>query len=73
MKETLECRDIEDFADYKIGTGFWVEGFGTADIYFKPDLPYNDIDISLHHQEQIKDAATRAIDRLFLAIKCRQD
>lgn len=52
-----------------IATGFWIVNFGNVDMYFKPDIPIEDIDIAPLKRETIKDTALRAIDLIFKRIE----
>lgn len=60
---------IEIYDDEKIATGFWIVDFGNVDMYFEPEIPIEDIDISPLKREAIKDAALRAIDLMFKRIE----
>lgn len=65
MKKILESDDLDK---NQLSTGFWIDGFGTVDMYFKPDIPCQDIVLSKERKEYIRNAALRAIDILFKAI-----
>ena len=65
MKETLESNDLDE---NQLGTGFWIADFGTVDMYFKPDIPCQDIVLCEERKEDIRKAALRAVDILFRAI-----
>lgn len=59
----MSKREIYD--NENIATGFWIANFGDVDMYFKPDIPIEDIDTSRLQREAIKDTALRAIDLIF--------
>lgn len=65
MKKTLESNDLDE---NQLSTGFWIADFGTVDMYFKPDIPCQDIVLHEERKEYIKNAALKAIDILFKAI-----
>ena len=56
----------------KIGTGCWLEGFGNIDMYFKNDIPIEDIDLSDIKREEIKNAVLKATDQIFKCIELMQ-
>lgn len=56
----------------KIGTGCWLEGFGNIDMYFKNDIPIEDIDLSDIKREEIKNAVLKATDQIFKCIESMQ-
>ena len=67
----MSKREIYD--DEKIATGFWIVDFGNVDMYFTPDIPIEDIDISPLKHEAIKNTALKAIDLIFKRIELTKE
>ena len=49
-----------------IGVGFWVDGFGTVDMYYFKD---DTVVLNEKQKEYVHEQAKKAIDRLFKAIE----